>query len=105
MSTQSITLYPSAEHCQRTADPLVPLAWAIAQLQTLQQAIPAEERDTATCTWPVRVCFEHTRTPIEEAQHRAEQAEQALQRARSLRPRDGESWDAERLAALEQLLG
>ena len=105
MSTKNVTLYPSADHCQRTNDTLVPLAWAIAQLQTLQQAIPPEERDTATCTWPVQVCFEHALTPLEEAKHRADQAEQALQRARSLRPLDGESWDPERLAALEQVLG
>lgn len=104
-NTKPVILYPSAEHCQRTNDTLVPLNWAIGYLQNLREAIPPEEREAATCSWPVQVCYDHTLTPVEAAQQRAEQAELALQRARALRPRDGETWDPDRLAALEQVLG
>lgn len=60
----NVRLYPSEQNFQKTNDDVVPLSWAIAYLNSLNNQIPPEERVTATITgWKgVRVNYVHTLT-------------------------------------------
>ncbi len=47
MTTKQIIDYPSSENFQRSNEPNVPLAWAIAYLQTIKNRIPPNEQESA----------------------------------------------------------
>ena len=71
---KTVTHYPSRLNFQRSTDRVVPLAWAIAYLQSLKKAIPEDEQDDATITWPPTIVYDHTLSPLEVAEDRRQRA-------------------------------
>jgi hypothetical protein len=71
---KTVTHYPSRHNVQRVTDSVVPLAWAIAYLQSLKKAIPEGEQDDAIITWPPTITYEHTLSAAELAEDRRQRA-------------------------------
>jgi hypothetical protein len=71
---KTVTHYPSRFNFQRSTDRVVPLTWAIAYLQSLKKAIPEDEQDDATITWPPTIVYDHTLSPLEVAEDRRQRA-------------------------------
>ncbi len=77
-----LTLYPSKQHYQRSNDKSVPLAWAIAYLQSLQKAVPQGEQESMLVSWPLVVTYEHTLTDAEVLDERRAELRAALSQIR-----------------------